>query len=58
MARLDELAEGTIAYLAERYRVEALASDEDRCKDPEAKALASRVKERKGTEGLIFEPVL
>lgn len=37
----DVLDEPTIAYLAERYRVDALASDEDRRGDPEAKATAA-----------------
>jgi integrase len=37
----DVLDSPTIALLAERYRVDALASDEDRRRDPEAKAWAS-----------------
>ncbi|MBC2665684.1 tyrosine-type recombinase/integrase [Novosphingobium flavum] len=41
LGNYDELDAPTIAILAERYRVEALASDDARRRDPEAKALAA-----------------
>lgn len=53
----DVLDQPTIAYLAECYRVNALASDDARRKDPSAKAFAARISDMIREEGHEFPVV-